>query len=101
MYRVGQNFRASVHATLQIILITMLHVVRKQIEIVRVCVQRTVLFLATHMLPATGVMLSMPALYKWMGQPAEVCELMMPCVSFCFCLGTLLQGSAGLLGPQS
>jgi hypothetical protein len=45
-------------------------------------VQRTVLFLAAHMLPVTGIVLSIPAMCRWMGQPLDVCKLMMPCAPF-------------------
>lgn len=51
-----------------------------QHNLIRVRVQRTVLFLAAHMAPVTAVVLSIPALCRWMGQPLEVCELMLPCV---------------------
>jgi hypothetical protein len=49
------------------------------LDIANVFVQRTVLFLAAHMAPVTAVVLSIPSLCRWMGQPPEVCELMMPC----------------------
>ena len=42
--------------------------------------QRTVLFLAAHMVPVTAAVLSVPTLCRWMGQDARVCALMMPCV---------------------
>ena len=43
--------------------------------------QRTVLFLAAHMAPVTAVVLSVPALCRWMGQDPKVCELMLPCAT--------------------
>jgi multidrug resistance protein, MATE family len=51
-----------------------------QYETMTIIFQRTVLFLSAHMAPITAVVLSIPALCRFMGQPEDVVKLMMPYV---------------------